>query len=192
MSTIIAGRFQQQDQAAQVLAALTNSGFSTDEITTFYVNPPGQHALHAGGGDETASPGSRESGKGAAKGASIGGAVGLAAGIAALPVVGPAGLIAAAGVGAYTGSLGGAMESTDDEKIDEGRTHKVSDQPVETTDRKPGVLVAVRADEPDSQHNAIEVLQSHGAADIECANGTLSAGEWNDFDPLATVTLIPH
>lgn len=192
MSTIIAGRFQQQEQAAQVLAALTNSGFSADEVTTFYVNPPGQHDLHAIGGDEKASPGARESGKGAAKGASVGGAVGLAAGIAALPVVGPAGLVAAAGVGAYTGSLGGAMESTDQQEVDENRTHPVSDRPVETIERKPGVLVAVRADESGSQNSAIEVLQSHGAEDIECASGTLSAGQWSDFDPLATVTLIPH
>lgn len=192
MSTIIAGRFQQQEQAAQVLAALTNSGFSAEEVTTFYVNPPGQHDLHLGGGDEKASPGARESGKGAAKGASVGGAVGLAAGLAAMPIVGPAGLVAAAGVGAYTGSLGGAMESTDKQEVDENRTHPVSDKPMETTERKPGVLVAVRADESGSQTNAIEVLQSHGAADIECASGTLSAGEWSDFDPLATVTLIPH
>jgi len=192
MSIIIAGRFQQQEQAAQVISALMTSGFSTDEMTTFYVNPPGQHALHAGGGDEGASPGARDAGKGAAAGASIGGAVGLAAGIAALPVVGPAGLVAAASVGAYTGSLGGAMKSTNQQTVDDERTEKLTDEPVETTDRKAGVLVAVRADEPAAQHEAIGVLQSHGATDIECASGNLSAGEWSDFDPLATVTLIPH
>ena len=61
-----------------------------------------------------------------------------------------------------------------------------------TTDRKAGVLVAVRADESDSQRHAIDVLQSHGALDIECASGHLARGQWSDFDPLATVTLLPH
>lgn len=192
MSTIIAGRFEQQEQAAQVLDALINSGFSTDEVTTFYVNPQGQHALHPVGGDEGASPGARDSGKGAAAGASIGGAAGLAAGIAAIPVVGPAGLVAAAGVGAYTGSLAGAMEQTDNKAVDENRTDKDSSPALQTTDRQPGVLVAVRADAPETQDNAINVLQTHGAADIECAKGTLTAGQWRDFDPLATVTLARH
>lgn len=192
MSTIIAGRFQEQEQAAQVLNELLNSGFSNDQVTSFYVNPPGQHNLHKGGGDEDASPGAREAGKGAVKGASIGGAIGLAAGIAATPFVGPAAIVAGAGVGAYTGSLGGAAKSTDDEVVDEGRTHPVSEQPQETTDRKAGVLVAVSADESERQRNAIRVLESHGATDIECTSGTISGGEWRDFDPLATVTLAPH
>lgn len=192
MSTIIAGTFKEQEQAAQVLDALMSSGFSNEEMTSFYVNPPGQHALHTGGGDEGASPGARGAGKGAAAGASVGGAVGLAAGIAAAPVIGPAGLVAAAGVGAYTGSLAGANKSTDKQVVDENRTQKVSEQPVSTTDRKAGVLVAVRADESDSQRHAIDVLRSHGAADIECAKGNLARGQWSDFDPLATVTLVPH
>lgn len=192
MSTIIAGTFKQQEQAAQVLEALMSSGFSNEDVTSFYVSPPGQHALHTGGGDEGASPGARSAGKGAAKGATVGGAVGLAAGIAAAPVIGPAGLVAAAGVGAYTGSLAGADVSTDKEAVDDNRTHKVSEQPMQTTDRKPGVIVAVRADESDSQRNAINVLQSHGAEDIECARGNLARGQWSDFDPLATVTLVPH
>ena len=192
MSTIIAGTFKEQEQAAQVLDALMSSGFSDEEVASFYVGPPGQHALHTGGGDEGASPGARDAGKGAAKGASIGGAVGLAAGIAATPIIGPAGLVAAAGIGAYTGSLAGANKSTDKQVVDENRTHKVSDQPMPTTDRKAGVLVAVRADESDSQRHAINVLQSHGALDIECASGHLARGQWSDFDPLATVTLVPH
>jgi hypothetical protein len=192
MSTIIAGTFKEQQQAAQVLEALMGSGFSDEEVTSFYVNPPGQHALHTGGGDEDASPGARKSGKGAAKGATVGGAVGLAAGIAAAPVIGPAGLVAAAGIGAYTGSLAGADVSTDKQTVDEGRTRQVSEQPLETTDRKAGVIVAVRADESDSQRSAIDVLKSHGAADIECARGNLARGQWSDFDPLATVTLVPH
>lgn len=190
MSIIIAGRFQEQDRAAEALRVLMDSGFSNDEMTTFYVNQQGQHALHKGGGDEKASPGARDAGKGAVAGASIGGAVGLAAGVAAIPVVGPAGLVAAAGVGAYTGSLAGAMEETDEQIVDNTRTRK-TEQPLETTDRKPGVLVAVRADEPDNQYHAIDVLKTHGATDIECAEGTITDGQWNDFDPLATVTLIP-
>src|SRR5690606_33942587 len=118
-------------------------------------------ALHAGGGDEDASPGARKAGKGAAKGAGVGSAVGLAAGIAATPVIGPAGIVAAASVGAYTGSLVGADASTDKEALDENRTHQISDRPMQTTDRKSGVIVAVRADESDSQRSAIDVLQSY-------------------------------
>src|SRR3546814_12032069 len=91
MSIIIAGRFQEQDQAVEALSVLMDSGFSNDEMTTFSVNQQGQHALHKCGGDEKASPGARDAGQGAVPVASIGGAVRLAAGVAALPVVGPAG-----------------------------------------------------------------------------------------------------
>src|SRR3546814_19215631 len=124
MSIIIAGRCQEQDQAAEALRVLMDSGFSNDEMTTFYVNQQGQHALHKGGGDEKASPGARDAGKGAVTGASIGGAVGLAAGVAAIPEDGPAGLGAAAGIGAYPGSLDGAMDETAMKRVADTRTRK--------------------------------------------------------------------
>ena len=43
MTTIIAGSFQQQDQAQAAAAELARAGFPAAETPVFFVNPPGQH-----------------------------------------------------------------------------------------------------------------------------------------------------
>jgi hypothetical protein len=50
-STIIAGRFSIQSQVTGAVEALHREGFSADHISSFYVNPPGQHDLYRYGGD---------------------------------------------------------------------------------------------------------------------------------------------
>lgn len=71
MAHIIAGHFQQQEQLA--VEKLVGVGFSTDQISSFYVNPPGQHDLYIVGGDRDISPGAKESGHGVVVGAASGG-----------------------------------------------------------------------------------------------------------------------
>jgi len=57
MATIIASRFQLKEQAELVIEQLIQVGFEAGKITSFYVNPPGQHAVYPIGGDRYQSPG---------------------------------------------------------------------------------------------------------------------------------------
>lgn len=197
MHTIIAGRFESQDQAERALSALQSAGFPADALTHFYVNPDGQHDIFPIGGDQKASPGARDSGKGALAGAGAGAAVGAAVGAAALPVIGPAGIAIGAGLGGYTGSLVGAMTKTDkDSEVDEAEdagevTHREVQQH-QVMERQAGTHVAVRVgDRPElSREQAIETLRSVGAIDVEQAEGHLSEGHWTDFDPRRVVDLV--
>jgi hypothetical protein len=113
------------------------------------------------------------------KGAGVGGAAGLALGAvaaAAVPVAGIAALLAATGVGAYVGSLYGALSKT--RKPDEAEA--TTEHPVE---QPGGLRIAVRIDESDTEHRAIEVLQRFGGQDLGRAEGEWHNGSWVDFDP---------
>ncbi|MFN3580682.1 MAG: hypothetical protein ACK4VV_09450, partial [Pseudomonas sp.] len=79
MNTIIAGRFETQDQGENALQALKQAGFGEDALSLFYVNPDGQHDIYPIGGDDDDSPGARDADKGAAAGGGVGAAVGAAA-----------------------------------------------------------------------------------------------------------------
>lgn len=193
MNTIIAGRFELQDQGEEALRALQGAGFPASAMTLFYVNPDGQHDIYPIGGDDDDSPGARDADKGAATGGGLGAAAGLAAGAAAATVAGPAGLAAAVGVGAYTGSLAGAVSSTDkesevDEAVDDG------ENPRKLTARHAGIHVAVRVDGEDAPDDAlasaVRTLKSQGAMDVEQAEGRLEEGSWKDFDPREVVHLV--
>ena len=50
MTPIIAGRFEQEAQAKAAVAALCRSGFDTDDVTVFSVDPPAQHSNYPIGG----------------------------------------------------------------------------------------------------------------------------------------------
>jgi hypothetical protein len=177
MATIIAGRFEQQDQVQATLAEMIRAGFSEDQMSSFYVNPPGQHDRYAIGGDRDKSPGAEKSAEGTSAGIAAGGAVGAAIGATTIPVTGPLGPAAGALVGAHVGQLVGALGKLEDD----GGNADENDVPV----RQAGLLVAVSVPEPAGESRAIDVLRSLGAADIERTEGTIVDGDWKDFDPVA-------
>ena len=189
MTTIIDGNFHQQTDARQAWSALLSAGFGADEMTTFFVNPPGQHDLYPIGGDEDESPGTENAPAGAASGAAVGGALGVAAGLATLPVLGPAAAAAGAGVGAYVGSLYGALGNMDDKNNPQTPGDREELRTSETL-RRSGMLVAVSAPASEQQDTAIRILRAHGATDIERTDGTIVAGEWTDFNPLTPLRLV--
>lgn len=189
MTTIITGNFQQQDEARQALSDLAGAGFAADQTTTFFVNPPGQHDLYAVGGDQDESPGTEDAAGGSASGAAIGGAVGVAVGLATLPALGPGAIVAAAGAGAYTGSLYGALGSTDDKKNPETQAAR-KELRHSKPPRKSGMLVAVSAPASAQQDTAIRILRAHHATDIERTEGTIVAGDWTDFNPLTPLKAV--
>jgi hypothetical protein len=187
MTQIIAGHFQLQEQAQQAVNQLIDAGFSEDKICSFYLNPPGQHDLFPIGGDRDKSPGAKESGETMTRGAATGGVIGGAAGAAGVVAAGPIAPVVGAFVGAHIGSLVGTLsgmkESGESEQGEHG-TEQVTPQ------RKSGMIVAVSAEQAPVDEDAVDILRSLGADQIERADGTIANGNWEDFDPLTTPTLI--
>jgi hypothetical protein len=181
MSTIIAGRFEQQSQAHDAVSEFVNAGFQSDQVSTFYVNPAGRHDTYAIGGDQDDSPGSQDTGKGISAGMAPGAAIGAVVGAVTTPLTGPLGAVTGALVGAHVGSLPGSLSSTD---------HGGAEDPNVLPHRRSGMLVAVTLPEVDWQGKAVELFKSLGADDIECAEGTIANGDWQDFDPISPVRLL--
>lgn len=182
MTTILSGQFDDFERAELVASDLRLLGFGGDDIEQFALNAPGQHDRHPVGGDESADPEARDGDEGAVAGAAMGGATGLALGAlgaVAIPVVGPLAAAAGLAIGAYTGSLAGAVNNMGD---DEGQARP------ENTPRPAGVRVVVKA--PTSLHRtrALETFARHHARSVEEAEGTWRDGSWVDFDPVS----VPH
>lgn len=184
MSVIIAARFETFETAQNAVNALINDGVSSEDLHTFYVNPPGEHAQLPMGGDRLYDAGSKGAMQGAFGGAAllgvigavIGALIGFSFGNSLWPVA------IGAGAGAYAGSFIGSLSALGREKTTD--ISMVSESPPSQSERPSGVLLAVRADTPQHQHIA-EILRLHGGIEIERAQGRWEAGQWKDFDPLA-------
>jgi hypothetical protein len=180
MSLIVAGRFTTFPAAENAASRLFSSGFVEEDVTLFFVNPRGQHARYPIGGDMRVDPAAERASKGAGKGGAIGAVLGAVVGVGlfklmAAPLLV---LVIAAGVGAYVGSLIGAM------------THmrgggRVAPERVHHESRDAGVLVAVHV-APETQQQAAHVLRESGGLEIERATGRWQQGRWSDFDPTQT------
>jgi hypothetical protein len=177
MTTIIAGRFVEQAETSAAADRLVQAGFMRDQIASLFVNSAGKHDRYPIGGDQNESPGTEQSGPGAAIGAAGGGAVGAFVGA----TFGPAGALAGAATGAYLGSLPGALDNLNGE-IDRVGTKREAPLP---NVRKAGMMLAVAAPSTAAEAKALEVLRAAGAVDIERSQGTIDGGEWTDFDPLS-------
>jgi hypothetical protein len=177
MERIIAGRFQTKDNADAV-AALIAQYVDAADICIFHNNPPGQHDAYSVGGDEDEDPGAKGADKSAA-GTAV--AAGLTAGaIGALG--GPAVALAAAAVGAYSGSLVGAMDGLGNHR----------DQPHAPERRPAGVMLSVHITGAVDERRVIATLRAQGAADIEKAQGEWRDGDWTDFNPVAAPRLVEN
>jgi hypothetical protein len=190
MKTIMAARFVEQAQAERAGVALEASGFEHRQIAIFFVNPPGQHDRSGTQRDPDASAGAHHAGAGAVAGAATGSGVGAVAGLVAAPVLGPVGPMVGAAIGAYVGSFAGALENMDDPAKARGESTVSQRNRDEALPRKGGMLVAVSVSTPLDEERAIAVLRAQGAADIECAQGTIAESQWRDFDPLRAPHLI--
>jgi hypothetical protein len=176
MSTIIAGHFQLQDEIANARQALLDAGFADSRISAFYVNPPGQHGVYAYGGDHDKSPGARASDEGVVQGSAAGAVAGAAVGAATIPLTGPVGPVVGALVGAHVGSLYSLHKMKEAGEPDKDGSNL-------RPPRKSGMLIAVAAEDVAHEQRALEVLRQLGAHDIERAEGSISGGDWSDFDP---------
>jgi hypothetical protein len=188
MNTIIAGRFDESARAERAISALETAGFQRKNMTTFFVNSPGQHDLSGTTQDPQASAGAHHAGAGAAAGAAAGTGVGAAVGLATFPVLGPGAALVGVAIGAYVGSLTGALEQMGDRPAGASAIGEPGTD--EALPRKAGMLVAIGTSTSMEEGSAIAVLTGQGAADIERAQGTIVEGLWNDFDPLSPPALV--
>lgn len=180
MTTIIAGRFDEQSDVEAAVTALRSAGFPTDHISTFYLAPAGQHARYTLGGDHDTSVGAEESAQGAAAGTTTGGLVGAALGAVTTPLTGPLGAITGGLVGAHVGNLVGAL----------GKMKDDDDPEHAPAIRHAGLMVAVSTPNLPCEQRAIAVLSEHGAQQLESSSGHIVRGDWQDFDPAAPPQLI--
>jgi len=193
VSLIIAARFDTFPHANDAGHALLQRGFHPGDITSFYVNPAGQHSLYPLGGDRSMDRGTRKSPRGAIVGALIGLVIGAVVGALLLLFfnVPEILVIAMSLVFAYGGSLAGAMYAAKDASAARAivRGPSAGDTPGPQRVVRPenahasGVMVAVRVT-PGNRDLARKVLKTSGGMDIEQAEGTWRDGTWVDFDPL--------
>jgi hypothetical protein len=183
MSTIIAGRFQLQEDLDRARAALVDAGFDSGRISGFYLSQPGQHDQTAIGGDNIQSPGAKETPEGVVQGVATGGAVGAAIGAATMPVTGPLGPIVGGLVGGHVGSLFSFSKMKERGESEEGGENRVPP-------REAGMLVAVAFDDGGMADRAVDVLRQLGAHHIERADGNIVNGDWADFDPSSRPQLV--
>jgi uncharacterized membrane protein len=188
MKTLIVGRYDQQTEAENAWRDLLRAGFSAREMSLFYVNPQGQHALYPVGGDEDESAGTHEAKSGAVRGAVGGVGAGTLVGAATIPVLGPAGPLMGAAVGAYTGSLVGALKNMEEPDAHPDAPDR-SEPSAETLPRKAGLMLAVAVATPDERETAVDIHGQRAQA-VEEAEGILQEGDWIDFDPLAPSRVI--
>jgi hypothetical protein len=184
MSTIIAGHFQTQEEIDRARSELVGAGFHEDNISGFFVNQPGQHDMTPIGGDNLQSPGAKETPEGVLEGAAAGGAVGLAIGAATSVVTGPVGPIVGGLVGAHVGSLYSFSKMKEKGEAEEGGENRAEP-------RKAGMLLAVALGDAGQETRVLEVMRDLGAHHIERAEGSIVDGDWVDFDPLSTPSIIP-
>lgn len=183
VSTIIAGRFQQQASVDEATEELVRAGFARESIASFFVNPPGQHDTYPIGGDHDESPGAHSSRKGVVKGAATGAVVGAAA----TSFLGPVGTVTGALLGAHVGGLVGSLSEMK-ERGETGEQGEDLDNAMPL--RHSGMLLAVAIGDNQDEGDAVQLLRSLGAEDIERAQGTIVNGDWTDFDPVSTPVLL--
>jgi len=177
MSLIVAARFDTFSVAQEAARALFADGFDEEEVAMLFVNPAGQHDRSDRPEDLASQSEIRDTRRGAGVGGALFGAVGAAiGGIACVALRLPIWLVVlAAAVGAYIGTLAGALFMSQN-----ARDPRMRGRP--TAVRHSGVLVAVHVSGEREAQAAI-VLREHGGKDVERAMGRWQNGEWVDFDP---------
>jgi len=183
VSLIVAARFDSFPEAEDAGRKLFAAGFARQDVSIFFVNPAGQHDRYPLGGDQATDPGARKTQRGAVAGAVVLGLAGAVIGsviwrYAAGSVLA---LVIAVGVGAYIGSLGGALFAT----RSAARAYRAGHS---TGVRRAGVLTAVHVTAA-TEAAAARVLRDCEGKDVEKAEGRWRDGDWVDFDPVAAPVL---
>lgn len=181
MSLIIAARFTTFDAANAAAQRLMQAGVNEESMHVFYVNPPGAHDSYPVGGDHAMDPDTKGAPRKAVGVATLLGAVGAVAGglVVSMFAESLIPIIAGAGVGAYVGSLAGAVSGMDRRRSSVQQSHRMVK---ETGGRPAGVMLAVNAT-GEHEQEIVRILVESGGEAVERAQGRWRGGTWEDFDP---------
>ncbi|MGZ8254746.1 MAG: hypothetical protein ACXWVT_07840 [Burkholderiaceae bacterium] len=189
MAKTIVGSFDSFEEAQEVFRDLQQSGFSQDDVSIIGNNASGKVQSTAGDLPPDAPGTLSDTGSGAATGAAAGGVLGGAAGLVvglmglAIPGIGPivaagplAAALAGAGVGAVAGGLIGGLTGA-------GVSEDDANYYAESV-RRGGALVTVRAEDSRADE-AVRIMRSHGAVDVERRAAQWRDEGWTRHDPAA-------
>lgn len=190
MAKTIVGLFDTTNEAQSVVQDLVNGGFNRQDIGLVANNTKGETTTENTGTTTAGeSKAGDDAGAGAVGGTVVGGALGLLVGIGALaiPGIGPvvaAGTLATvlgstalgAGIGAGIGGIVGALVGMGVPKEDAEYYHEGV--------RRGGTLVTVKSDDKMAQQ-AYDIMQRHGAADIEARGAEWKQSGYQGYDPNA-------
>jgi len=177
----VVGFFNDMSYTDAVIQDLEKAGIGRDRISVIAGDNSGKYKDYASG------PGAVGSGAtgGAGTGAAIGGGLGLIAGLAALAIPGFGPVIAAgpvaaaltgAGVGAAAGGMIGGLRHM-------GISHSHADYYAEGI-RRGGVLVSVETEDDTMANRAADIMDDHGAEDIEQRAAEWKSGGWTPAEPM--------
>ncbi len=190
MAIVVCASFDQQAAADQAAEALTAAGFDRERISAFYLAAPGQHdqssvPLSGPYTDAEAVPAEQT-----AAAAGAGALVGLAAAAVAAPLVGITAVaaVAAAGVGAYAGSLYGALGALPKDTRDEQAAPATEVGPSTATSGNEGLhsgmRVAVMVEDEALAQRATVLLKEQQAIEVWTIEGSVVAGALQaDIEP---------
>jgi uncharacterized protein (TIGR02271 family) len=182
----VVGFFNDMSYIDSVVQDLEKAGIRRDQISVVAGDSAGKYKDHTSG---SGAVGSGATG-GAGTGAAIGGGLGLIAGLAALaiPGVGPvvavgpiAAALTGAGVGAAAGGIIGGLRHM-------GMSHKEAHYYAEGI-RRGGVLVSVETDDDEMANRAADIMDDHGAEDIEQRAAEWKKGGWAGPPPTETESI---
>ncbi len=189
MAKTIVGLFDNFNEAQEVVQDLVDGGFERKNISIVANDAKGEYAKMGAKGQDTGDNAAEGAGTGAVGGTVVGGVLGLLVGIGALaiPGIGPilaAGPLAAAlgstalgaGIGAAAGGLVGALVGAG---VPEEDANFYSEGV-----RRGGTLVTVNAGD-DMAQDAYDIMQRHGAVDIDERGAQWKQSGWNKFDDKA-------
>lgn len=177
MAKTVVGLFDTSRQAQDAVQDLINSGFKRDDISMVASKEEEQAVKGKGEGGGAA--------QGAATGALVGGVAGLLVSVTALaiPGIGPiiaagplASLLASTGIGAAAGGIIGGLAKIG---VPEEEAHRYSEGV-----RRGGTLVTLTADDA-SAERAVDIMNRHGAVDIERRAAQWRQAGWSRFDEKA-------
>jgi uncharacterized protein (TIGR02271 family) len=167
MAKTVIGLMDTQQEAEDVVRELTTAcGCERGDIGLMTRRVEGDSGRHAAGDDDS-DEGLSGALTGAGTGAAVGGVVGLVAGVAslAIPGFGPiiaagpiASTLAGAGIGAVAGGLIGGLI---DLGVPEDEAHYYAEGV-----KRGGTLVTVHARDDETANCALQVMERHGAVDI--------------------------
>lgn len=175
----ITGAFSRRSDAELAIQALHEAGFAldsgppsdahVDEETAALPTPDPSFDVSP---EPAASAGAEEAPQTAATGVAIGGALGFVVGLGALPVLGPVAPFAGAGVGAYGGSLLGALKGLKSAEeagpLPEHENAPEADPSADraSIERGEGGVITIVAHAPDGRARAVDILWSCGAVTV--------------------------